>query len=71
MRGSKDQLRRPIAPGAYVRQVRLPLLYYLGGSEVANHCIFPLQQDIVRFYVSMTDPTRVDVHEPPENLVRN
>lgn len=69
MRGSEDELRRPVAPRADVRQIGLAWFDNLGRPEITNDCIFALQEDVMWFDVSVAYSTRVNVQQPPEDLV--
>ena len=67
--GAEDQLRRSVAPRADVGQVRLTLPDDLGRPEIAQDGIPAFEEDVVWLDVSMADALRVDVQEPPKDLV--
>ena len=69
MRGSEDELRRPVAPRADVRQIGLAWFDNLGRPEITNDCICALQEDVMSFDVAVAYSTRVNGQQPSDDLL--
>ena len=68
MSGAENQLRSSVASRTNVRQVWL-VCQYLCRPKITNHSFFSFNQNIVGFYVSVTDSKGMNVVKPSENLV--
>ena len=70
-RSPENEFRSSVVPRANVADVRLTLDQLLGGPEVAElqNVTLGIHQDVLRFYVSVTDALSVDICNRSEKLV--